>query len=346
MRVMGVALALVLLAVVGIATYLITFKPKQRPASTEQVERTPARVERGRYLAEVVFGCFDCHSKHDLGKYGAPPVGPVGAGGECVNETQGFPGEVCMANITPDKTGLGDWTDGEIIRAVREGVDRAGKTLFPMMPYSEYSAISEEDARALVAYLRALPPASNPVPEKRVKLPLSLFMKFAPRPLGGPVPEPDHQDKVAYGKYLAKVSGCQFCHTPVDKQHQPIPGLEFAGGQEFPGPWGALRSANLTPHATGMGERTEQQFIGMFKAFDIPVADLPAVSPDKNTVMPWLSRAKMTEADLGAIYAYLKTVRAVDRAVDKRPRPALPGQPAAAPSPAAPSPAAPSPAAH
>jgi hypothetical protein len=75
------------------AIYLTTLKPKQRPASTEKVDSTLARLERGRYLAEVVFGCFDCHSKHDLNTYGAPAVGPVGQGGECVGETQGFPGQ-------------------------------------------------------------------------------------------------------------------------------------------------------------------------------------------------------------------------------------------------------------
>ena len=321
-RMLLTLLAVVVLTFIGGAIYLTTLKPKQRPASTEKVESTPARLERGRYLAEVVFGCFDCHSKHDLNTYGAPPVGPAGQGGECVGETQGFPGQVCMANLTPDKaTGLGDWSDGEIIRAVREGVDKEGKALFPMMPYTEYKAISDEDARAMVSYLRSLAPVNNAVPERQVKFPLSIIMKLAPRPLDGPVPEPDRQDKLAYGKYLAKVSGCQFCHTPVDRQHQPIPGQDFGGGQEFPGPWGALRSANLTPHANGLGGKTEQQFIGMFKAFDMPVADLPVVTPEKNTVMPWLSRAKLTAADLGAIYAFLKTVTPIDRVVEKRPKP-------------------------
>jgi mono/diheme cytochrome c family protein len=162
------------------------------------------------------------------------------------------------------------------------------------------------------------------VPERRVKFPVSLGMKFVPRPLQGPVPAANPQDRVAYGKYLAKVSGCQFCHTPVNKMHEAIDGMDFAGGQEFPGPWGSLRSPNLTPHATGLGDRTEAQFIGMFKAFDLPAADLPVVTPDKNTQMPWLSRAKLTDADLGAIYAYLKTVRPVERVVEKRTPPPLP----------------------
>ena len=208
---------------------------------------------------------------------------------------------------------------------MREGIDKDGQPLFPMMPYSEYKAMSDEDARAMVAYLRSLPPVKNAVPERVVKFPLSFAMKLAPKPLAGPVPAPDPKDRVAYGKYLAKVSGCQSCHTPVDKQHQPLPGQEFSGGQEFPGPWGALRSSNLTPHATGLGERGEQAFIGMFKAFNLPETDLPRVTPEQNTVMPWLTRAKLTEADLGAIHAFLRTLPPIARQVDKRPRPNLPG---------------------
>jgi hypothetical protein len=139
---------------------------------------------------------------------------------------------------------------------------------------------------------------------------------------------------VAYGRYLATVSGCQFCHTPVDKMHQPVTGKEFSGGQEFKGPWGTLYSANITPHATGLGDRTEQAFVGMFKAFAMPGDQLPVVPPAQNTAMPWLTRAQMSEADLGAIYTFLKTVPAIEHVVEKRPRPTMPDA-QAPPAPAA-----------
>ena len=324
MRVMATALALFVLMIVGGGIYFVTYKPKYRPASPEQVERTPARLERGRYLAESVLGCFDCHADHDVKKFGLPAIGPAGAGGVCMGQPGAFPGVICMPNITPDpETGLGKWTDGEIIRAIREGVDRDGRWLFPLMPYRQYQALSDEDARAVVVFLRSLPPVKQAVPERQPTF-LANLMKFAVQPLEGPVPEPDRKDRAAYGKYLAKVSGCQFCHTPVDKMHQPIEEMAFAGGQEFPGPWGSQRSSNLTPHATGMGDRTEAQFVGMFKAFDLPLADLPEVKIENNTMMPWLTRAKLTEADLGAIYAFLRTVRPVNRTIDRRPKPPLP----------------------
>jgi len=318
-------LVILVLIIGGISVFVGTYTPKQRPAPTETVEATPQRLARGAYLAENVFGCFDCHSKLDLKRFGAPPIGPKGAGGDCFGEAEGFPGTVCGSNITPDpETGLGAWTDGEVMRAVREGVSRDGRGLFPMMPYTQYRAISDDDLRAVVAYLRSLPPVKNAVPATQVKFPVSFFVKLAPQPLDGPVASPDQNDPVAYGKYLAKVSGCQFCHTPVDKKHQPIAGMDFSGGQEFPGPWGIVRSANITPHATGLGERDQQAFVGQFKAFDIAPEELPAVEAKDNTVMPWLSRAKMTEADLGAIYAFLKTVKPIERTVEKRTHPALP----------------------
>ena len=88
-----------------------------------------------------------------------------GVGGIVWNEQIGFPGTLVASNITPDPdTGLGKWTDGEIIRAIREGVDRDGNALFPIMPYSHFRNMSEEDAQAIVAYLRSLPPLGPAAP--------------------------------------------------------------------------------------------------------------------------------------------------------------------------------------
>jgi mono/diheme cytochrome c family protein len=330
----------VVLLVAGVATLVSLYEPKQRPASSETVERTPARLERGKYLVDSVLGCMDCHSTRDFNRLGGPVVAGLGAGGLCRGAEDGAPGRVCTPNITPDpETGIGAWTDGEVLRAIREGVDRQGKALFPMMPYTEYRHLSDEDARSVVAYLRTLPPIKKVVPDTEIKFPVSFFIKMAPRPLDGPVAEPNRQDRLAHGKYLARVGGCQFCHTPVDDKHQPIPGQDFSGGHEFKVVGTTVRSANLTPHATGLGERDEKAFVGMFKAFAVPEADLPAVSPNQNSlVMPWLIFARMKEEDLGAIHAYLRTVPAIERAVEKRPY-ALP--PAPAPTASAGTPAAP-----
>jgi mono/diheme cytochrome c family protein len=339
LKVVGIILVV---AVGGLAVFVATFKPRQRAAATETIERTPERVEHGRYLVESVLGCMDCHSRRDMSRFGGPLAGPAGAGGECLGPEAGAPGRICAPNITPDsETGLGAWSDGEILRAIREGVDRQGQALFPMMPYTEYAALSDEDARAVVAYLRSLPPVKNAVPDSELGFPVSFFIKMAPQPLAGPVPEPDRADRVAYGKYLARVGGCQFCHTPIDDKHRPLAGQEFSGGHDFKLPGGAVvRSANITPHATGLGGRDEEAFVGMFKAFALPEADLPRVALGQNTAMPWLSLAHMTEPDLRAIYAYLRTVKPIDRVVDKRPHPPMPTAPstAATGAPTAPTP--------
>lgn len=343
LKIVGIVL---LVGIGALAVFIATFKPKQRPAVTETVERTPARLARGQYLVNAVLGCMDCHGTRDTSRFAFPLTGPAGSGGECLGPESGLPGRVCAPNITPDpETGIGAWTDGELLRAIREGIGRQGQALFPMMPYTQYRALSDEDARAVVAHLRAQPAVKQVVPRSEVKFPVSFFIKMAPRPLEGPVADPDRADRVAHGRYLARVSGCQFCHTPVDDKHQPIAGQELSGGQEFKFPGGAVRSANLTPHASGLGERDEKAFVGMFKAFAaLAAADVPQVPPEQNTVMPWLSRAQMTEEDLGAVYAYLKSVKPIERTVEKRSPPALPVAAAPAGSPSAASTGTPAPA--
>jgi mono/diheme cytochrome c family protein len=318
-KVLWAALAVVVLAVAAVAVYVATYRPAQRPAPDLTVERTPKRLARGRYLVENVLACGDCHSQRDWSRYGGPVKGAFGAGGDCLGPEYGAPGQICAPNITPDPaTGIGAWTDGEILRAIREGVGRDGRALFPMMPYAEYRALSDEDAYAVVAYLRTVAPVTNRVSPTEIDFPVSFFVKAAPQPLAGPVAAPDRSDRLAYGRYLATVAGCAGCHTPVDERNQPIPGMELAGGQVFKGPWGTVASANLTPDPTGLGGKSEQSFLGMFRAFSDPAAAVP-VPASANTIMPWLTHAGMTDDDLAAIWAYLRTVPPVARSVTRRP---------------------------
>lgn len=81
-------------------------------------------------------------------------------------------------------TGIGSWTDGEKIRAIRGGVDKDGNALFPMMPYSGYRPMSDGDVQALVAYLDTLPPVANPLPKSKLAFPVSRMIKFAPQRIG------------------------------------------------------------------------------------------------------------------------------------------------------------------
>lgn len=320
-KVLVVLLVLVVVVVAGGALlYNILSKPAQRPPSTEKVEITPARVKRGEYLAKNVAACFACHSQPDWTRYAGPPQGPPGAGGDCL-QGPGIPGAICSPNITPDKeTGIGDWTDGELLRAIREGVDRDGNTLFPLMPYEEYSKMSDEDAKAIVAYLRSMPAVRYEAPRTHLNFPIKYFMRQVPKPLTGPVAEPDYSDPVRYGKYLTDVGICKFCHSPVDQKHQYIPGKEFSGGHALMGQWGRVVSANLTPHPTGIGNRTKAEFIGVFRGFSDP-SKAPKVTDGHNTGMPWWAYSGMTDEDLGAIYDYLRTLPPVENQVVKWPPP-------------------------
>jgi len=312
----GVVLVLVVL-LAGAVTWLLVRKPASRPASTEKIEATPARLERGNYLVNHVSDCLGCHSDH-VDRFAFPvKPGTEGQGGFIFDKNLGFPGVVAAQNITPDpEFGLGKWTDGEIVRAFREGVDRNGDALFPMMPYQHLRHMSDEDAKSVVVYLRTLKPIHNTVPAKHIDFPVNLFVKFAPKPVDGAVTSPDPHDSVAYGKYLSTIGGCYECHTPHDDHNALIPEKAFAGGWEMKGPWGRNFTANLTPAGSYLSHATREEFIGRFKAFaSLNAGSAPAVPPGHNTIMPWIAFAGMTDNDLGAIYDYLKTVKPIENKV-------------------------------
>jgi mono/diheme cytochrome c family protein len=157
-------LAVIVVGGVGIA-WLFLRKPAMAPPSSIKVAMTPERIARGQYIYETVADCASCHSQRDFTRVGGPEV-PTGRGrGNIMSDlVKGLPGVVVASNITPDReTGIGTWTDGEKIRAIREGVDRDGNALFPMMPYEGFGRLSDEDVQAVVAYLDTLLPIHNPL---------------------------------------------------------------------------------------------------------------------------------------------------------------------------------------
>jgi mono/diheme cytochrome c family protein len=322
LKVLGIVVLVAGALVAGALVWLTAHKPAQRPASAVRIEATPERLARGRYLVHHVADCVGCHSDH-VTTYGFPiKPGTEGQGGLEFNEGTGFPGVLRAQNITPDpETGLGRWTDGEILRAMREGVDREGNALFPMMPYVHLREMSDDDAQAIVAYLRTLPPVRNAVAKPTLNFPLNFIVKFIPKPLDGPVRAPDRTSSVAYGRYLTRIAGCYECHTPHDDKNQLVEAGAFSGGWEMVGPWGRNRTANLTPHPmTFVGRATKDEWIGRFRAFaSMNASNAPVAPKGRNTVMPWLAYAAMTDEDLGAIYDYLKTVPPVENRVNSFP---------------------------
>jgi mono/diheme cytochrome c family protein len=252
-------------------------------------------VERGRYLVEVLGGCGNCHT----------PKGPQGdlpgkhlAGG--FQEEESF-GIWITSNITPDpETGIGRWTDAEIIRAIREGKRPDGRTLGPPMPFYLYRHLADSDVKAIVAYLRTVTPVRQAVPPSQYKT--SLPPSYGP-PVGA-VPDRSRQDPVKYGEYLAgPVAHCVDCHTPYLSEGRPDTTRLGAGGFAFRGPWGVSYAANLTPDPeTGLGAWKDGEII----------AALYGVRRAGGRVLPPMPTQHysqgIAEGDLRAIIAYLRAL--------------------------------------
>jgi cytochrome c553 len=178
-----------------------------------------------------------------------------------------------------------------------------------MMPYELYKGMSDEDLAAVIAYLRSVPAVRNEL--AKTELPEPVKQMLPPhQPLTQPVPPPDGSDPLERGAYLAQLAECVACHTPIDHQTmQPIMPLAFTGGLEFKGPWGLLHSANITPDASGIAHYDEALFLRVMKTGNVGGRKL-------NSIMPWGYSRGMTDDDLKAVYAFLKTLPPVAHRMD------------------------------
>lgn len=302
-KTIGLSLLTVVTLAGGGFVYLYYREPDSRPAPDIHAEMSKASVERGHYIYNLA-DCDGCHSPHDMARYDAPPLEGKRGSGRYFNEA-GLPGKVYVPNITPDKqTGIGTWSDGEKIRAIREGIGKHGEALFPLMPYGNYRYMADEDVEALVAYLNSLPPVRNAVPRSEIQFPVSMLIKGAPRPVTKAVSQPDKSNTRVYGEYLVTIGSCETCHTPMEKG-TPDRSRLFAGGnkfQEVP-----VVSANITPDKeTGIGDWSFERFRDRFYAHrEHNGKMLDPMKPERFSVMPWGNLSELPEGDLAAIYAYL-----------------------------------------
>ncbi|HTT61451.1 MAG TPA: cytochrome c [Bryobacteraceae bacterium] len=321
-KVLFLLLAGIVVVIGGGLAFLCLVKPAHAPASQVKVALTPERIARGQYLFERVCDCAGCHSQRDFTRVGGPEVaGRRGAGTVMSDFLIGLPGVVVAPNITPDvETGIGSWSDGEKIRAIREGVDKDGRPLFPLMPYTGYRAMSDQDAEALVAYMDTLPPIHNPLSKTSLAFPVNLMIRLAPQP-AGTVPPPETGDRFKYGRYLVTIAGCSECHTPAEKG-QPVPGMEYAGGQVFATKAGTVLTANITPDLdTGIGKWSEEFFLKKiydYKEYAEHGAP-PLAGPQAFTLMPWLAYSGLRPEDLSAIYTYLHSLKPIRHSVETHP---------------------------
>ena len=282
--------------------------PKVAPAPSMQLDVTDeVLVARGRYVVEHVAACVGCHTQRNPTDH-AELLAPRFSGGNVLSdELEDFPGKLVSSNLTPHKeTGLGAWTDGEIMRAIREGVNKEEETLFPMMPYGNYRTMSDNDAKAVVAYLKTLEPAPRPNPHAQtdIDFPVSFFINFAPTPVEGVVPDPPLDDPVARGKYLVTLGSCNDCHSAMSKG-SPVEGRQWAGGVVAKLADGSeVVTSNITPdEETGIGAYTYEDFVTLMrtgvKRNGAPIAI---------NFMPWSEYKGMTDKDLQDMWAYLKTL--------------------------------------
>lgn len=314
-KVLVYLLLTVVVLVGGLLTYVKTMLPNVGPAPELKVAMTPENIERGKYLANHVNVCMDCHSTRDWSTFAGPLVsGTEGKGGEVFDEKLGFPGRFVAPNITP--AGIKDWTDGEIFRAITCGVNKDGRALFPVMPHPNFGRMDEQDIQAVIAYIRSLKPIENKVEASVANFPMNFILNTIPKKAEFSK-MPAKSDQVAYGKYLVNAASCNDCHTKQEKGK--FVGEPFAGGFEFKFPDGSIVSSmNITPDPTGIGSWDKATFISRFKMYaDSGYVPQKIKAGEFQTVMPWTMYAGMTTEDLEAIFAYLKTLKPAQNTVER-----------------------------
>jgi len=316
LKVLGLALGLLVLFIGGVFSYVsLTWdSPAGNPVPAMTATMNDASIAHGEFLFKYSLTCWDCHSNEK--DPNAPPIG--GRPFDLSTVGPGF-GMYYNSNLTPDKeTGLGGWSDGEIVRAIREGVGKEGKKLFPVMPTEALKRLSDDDVLALVAYLKSIEPVKNPIPEREVSFPAKALWTFGlikpEKPITDPISTPPAGPTAEYGKYVANHSSlCFDCHTPRNLDDgsfyhdSSFAGSSICFGEIEGDPFWAY-ATNLTPDKeTGIGNWSEEEFVK---------ATMYGVRPDGSVLnhhMPFAAYAFWDETGVKAVYAYLQTVQPIRR---------------------------------
>lgn len=289
---------IILLFLIGALTVTIISRQNLKykrtyPAVTASTDS--AVIMKGKHIVFGAGHCADCHSKTNsdsLLKLGQTP--DLSGGREFKLPV----GTIYTMNITPDKeTGIGNYTDAEIARALRYGVHPDGTVVFDFMPFHN---TSDEDLTAIISYLRAQKPVVNKVPNHSLNVLGKAVKAFLIKPVGpsGDVPVSVKPDTTAvYGNYLANnLANCSGCHTNRDHMTGAFIGEPYAGGSNIEG----FITPNLTPDSSGrLFGWSEKNFLDRFR--------MGKVIP--NSPMPWNSFKRMNDDELKAIYKYLQTVQ-------------------------------------
>lgn len=276
--------------------------PKPRQLKDYQFERTPLRVERGRYL--VALGeCFGCHSPIDSTLLLPLP------GKEGIGDIIDTVGPVVAPNITPDvETGAGSWTDDMFVRAIREGFGHDGRLLHSSMRSEYYGILTDEDVASVVVYLRSIPAVRNELPT--IALPDGQ-RGYREGPMSTPASPAELLDTLGLGGYLVRYARCEHCHSPMDSLGNKKLGLRFAGGTiGVMDSTTVIASKNLTQDPTGIPYYDEAMFIQTIRTGRV------AGVRELNPWMEWPYLRTMTDDDLKAVFKYLRAQPPVRHHVD------------------------------
>ena len=264
--------------------------------------RAETLLERGSYLVNAVMACDGCHT----------PRTPSGGlvlekrfqGGTILFDLPAY--TVRGSNITPDReTGIGEWTDDDLKRALIEGVRPNGVPLAPSMPFAFYRILTPRDLDAVVTYVRSVAAIRNEAQIPNYKSEMhSETVPNAEQSIGTEVPA----DPVPRGMYLATLAHCMECHARRPDGEQDYKNWWGKGGNEMKGPWGKVVVRNISSHKDkGIGSWTDDQIrraltLGVGhdgRAFKLPMARQMYFS-------------KMTDADLDAIVAWVRTIPPIE----------------------------------
>ncbi|WP_421551233.1 c-type cytochrome [Pseudomonas yamanorum] len=263
-------------------------------------------VKQGEYLARAG-DCVACHTAKGGKPFagGLPMETPIGT--------------LYSTNITPDKTGLGDYSFEDFDQAVRHGVAKNGSTLYPAMPYPSYARVSESDMQALYAYfMKGVEPVAQANKDSDIPWPLSMRWPLAGwRWMFAPKVE-DYQAQagadpvISRGAYLVEGLGhCGACHTPraltmQEKSLSASDGSAFLSGSAPLEGW--IAKSLRGDHKDGLGSWSEEQLVQFLKTGR---SDRSAVFGGMSDVVVH-SMQYMSQDDLTAIARYLKSLPAVD----------------------------------
>jgi mono/diheme cytochrome c family protein len=305
-------LALLVLALF-IYVQLAWSKKYEAPLPDIKASADSAVIARGKYLAFGPSHCATCHVPMDKSMEVENGLEiPLSGGWEL--EIPGF-GKFRAPNITPDpETGIGKLSDGELARTLRHAVGSDGRLIAPFMPYQN---MSDDDVQALISFMRSQPPVKNKIEKTEWSFVAKALMAFGVMKPESPKVAPPKSlppdTTAAYGEYLAvNVANCKGCHTRMDPNSGALVGQPFAGGNVFSDAFTkghSMVSPNITPHpGTGVISSWD------FQRFKTRMQGGRVLD---YTPMPWGALSRLTDNDVKAIYAYLKSLPAVDHKIVK-----------------------------